>query len=340
MFIKSPEFKAKKILIAGAYGMVGQAINRALLQEKLNSNTDNLTILTPSRKDLDLSNFIEVERWFKKYKPEIVILAAAKVGGILANKNYPSEFILNNLKIQTNLIEISHLFGVRKFLFLGSSCIYPKFSEQPIIEEALLTKSLEETNQFYAIAKIAGLKLCEALSIQDDFNAISLMPTNLYGPGDNYHESNSHVLPALIRKFKEAKENNEKKITCWGTGNPLREFLYVDDLADACIFALKNWNPKNKEAPKDQKGYPLHWLNVGSDSEISVKHLAEKISDIVGFEGEIFWDKDKPDGTPRKKLDSSRISKLGWKSRTKLDEGIRKTIKAYDYEITNKKVRK
>ena len=202
MFIKSPEFKAKKILIAGAYGMVGQAINRALLQEKLNSNTDDLTILTPSRKDLDLSNFIEVERWFKKYKPEIVILAAAKVGGILANKNYPSEFILNNLKIQTNLIEISHLFGVRKFLFLGSSCIYPKFSEQPIIEEALLTKSLEETNQFYAIAKIAGLKLCEALSIQDDFNAICLMPTNLYGPGDNYHESNSHVLPALIRKFR------------------------------------------------------------------------------------------------------------------------------------------
>ena len=340
MLINFPEFKAKRILIAGAYGMVGNAIKRALLKEKLNSDSNDIKILTPSRKDLDLSNYIEVERWFKKFKPEIVILAAAKVGGIMANKNYPSEFILNNLKIQTNLIEISHLFEVKKFLFLGSSCIYPKFSDQPIIEEALLTKPLEDTNQFYAIAKIAGIKLCEALSIQNGFNAISLMPTNLYGPGDNYHELNSHVLPALIRKFKEAKKNNVKNITCWGTGNPLREFLYVDDLADACLFALKNWNPNHKESPKDQNGSPLYWLNVGSDSEISIKHLAEKISDIVGFKGEIIWDTEKPDGTPRKKLDSSRISKLGWRSKTKLDDGIRKTINAYDYEIINKKVRK
>ena len=329
----------ERIFIAGSNGMVGKAIKRAY-QKKYNvQNSSKKIILEASRRELDLSNFLKVESWFKKNRPDIVILAAAKVGGILANQTFPSEFILENLKIQTNLIEISYKYNVKKFLFLGSSCIYPKFANQPIKEDELLTNALEPTNQFYAIAKITGIKLCEALNTQYGFHSICLMPTNLYGPGDNYHKSYSHVLPSLIKKFSEAKKLNKESVTCWGTGNPLREFLYVDDLADACLFAIDNWDPKSKESPKDNNGKPLYWLNVGSNSEISIKKLAEMISNLVGFEGKIIWDKSKPDGTPRKKLDATRMSKLGWNSKTSLNKGIQKTLIDYENELKNNSIR-
>tara|TARA_B100001057_G_scaffold425050_1_gene448200 strand:+ start:1640 stop:2656 length:1017 start_codon:yes stop_codon:yes gene_type:complete len=327
----------QKILIAGSSGMVGSAIYRAFLKKEKEGQYKKTIFFTPTRKELDFSVYSQVEEWFKIYKPQVVIIAAAKVGGIYANKNYPTEFILENLKIQTNLIEVSKLYEVKKLLFLGSSCIYPKFASQPITEEALLTNSLEETNEFYALAKIAGIKLCQALNTQYGFNSICLMPTNLYGPGDNYHPLNSHVLPALIKKICDAVEINSQKITCWGTGNPLREFLYVDDLAEACLFVLENWNPHDIDAPKDKYGSPLYLLNVGSEYEISIKNLAIKISEALGYKGEILWDKSKPDGTPRKKLDISKLKKLGWEASTNLDEGITKTIKAYKRELLNKK---
>ena len=223
--------------------------------------------------------------------------------------------------------------------FFRSSCIYPKFAKQPIKEEYLLNSALETTNEYYAISKIAGIKLCEALRKQYGFDAISLMPTNLYGPKDNYHYLNSHVMPSLIKKINDAKKNNLKSITCWGTGTPLREFLYVEDLADACIFALENWHPNDENAPKNSSGAPLSWLNVGSQYEISIKDLAEKISKIVGFKGEINWDKTKPDGTPRKKLDTSRLQSLGWSAKTNLDEGIKLTLKHYEKEVEEKTLR-
>ncbi len=326
-----------KILIAGSSGMVGSAIYRAFLNKKKEGRYKKTIFFTPTRKELDFSVYSQVEEWFKIHNPEVVIIAAAKVGGIYANKNYPTEFILENLKIQTNLIEVSKLYKVKKLLFLGSSCIYPKFASQPITEEALLTDSLEETNEFYAIAKIAGIKLCQALSTQYGFNCISLMPTNLYGPGDNYHPLNSHVFPALIKKISDAVELNMKTITCWGTGNPLREFLYVDDLAEACLFALENWNPHEMDAPKDKYGSPLYLLNVGCEYEISIKNLAIKISEALGYKGEILWDKSKPDGTLRKKLDTSKLNNLGWEASTNLDEGIKKTIKTYKSELLNNK---
>ncbi len=319
----------KKIMIAGATGMVGNAIKNAYLNLG-NNNSKRHEILTPSSNELNLLNFEEVKNWFEENSPDIVILAAAKVGGIFANKNNPSEFILNNLKIQTNLIEISNNFKVDKFLFLGSSCIYPKLATQPITEEELLNGKLEITNEYYAIAKIAGIKLCQALSIQKGFNSICLMPTNLYGPGDNYHKLNSHVLPALIKKFSEAKNQNLREVTCWGDGSPLREFLYVDDLAEACIFAIENLNVSSDYYPKDKNGNPLFWINVGSNQEISIKDLAILIAKLVGYEGSIFWDKKMPNGTPRKKLDTSVLDKLGWKSKTNLEEGIKLTLKAYN----------
>ena len=330
--------KNDSIFIAGHNGMVGNAIKRRYLKaEKYNSQI--YEILTPSRNELNLLNFEEVKNWFEENCPDIVILAAAKVGGIFANKNNPADFILHNLKIQTNLIEISNNFKVKKFLFLGSSCIYPKLAPQPITEKDLLSGQLEITNEYYAIAKIAGIKLCQALAIQRGFNSICLMPTNLYGPGDNYHKSDSHVLPSLIKKFSEAKNKNIKNVTCWGDGSPLREFLYVDDLADACIFAIENLNQSSSIYPRDKNGNPLFWINVGSNKEISIKDLAYMIANLVGYEGTILWDKKMPNGTPRKKLDTSVLDKLGWRSKTNLEEGIKLTLKAYNKDLKSKRLR-
>ncbi len=322
---------SEKIFVAGHNGMVGSAICRKLQRNGYAS------ILKESRKDLDLCDEYAVSEWFKKNNPSIVIIAAAKVGGILANENFPADFILENLKIQNNIIEQSWKNGVKRLLFLGSSCIYPKFSTQPIKEEYLLQGDLEATNKYYAIAKITGIKLCQALRKQYDFDAISLMPTNLYGPKDNYHLENSHVIPALIRKFYEAKVNNFEYVTCWGTGNPLREFLHVDDLADACIFALEEWNPSDINSPKTETGESLNYLNVGTGLEISIKNLATIISKIIGFKGEIKWDISKKDGTPRKLLNVSNINKLGWKAKINLEDGLKSTIDKFinDFEINN-----
>ncbi len=318
--------KNEKIFLAGANGMVGSSIKRILQKYEYGLEKYNGKLLTPSRNELNLLNYSSVYSWMEKNRPTIVIIAAAKVGGILANSNFPADFLLENLKIQTNIIDSSWKLGVKRLLFLGSSCIYPKYANQPITEEELLSGSLEETNQWYAISKISGIKLCESLRKQYGFDAISLMPTNLYGPNDNYHPQNSHVLPALINRFKNAKESNLNKVTCWGTGNALREFLYVDDLAEAVIFCLRNWDPCSSKAPKDNKGDPLYFLNVGTGLEISIKDLAHKISRKVGFKGEVLWDISKPDGTPRKLLNINKISELGWKPKYDLDKGLEKTL--------------
>ena len=262
--------KEEKIFIAGSSGMVGSAIKRSLVGKGYGDENQGGSILCPTRKNLDLEDSLEVENWFKIHKPTVVIIAAAKVGGIYANSSMPYEFLINNLKIQTNLIEQSFLNNVKRLLFLGSSCIYPKLSKQPILEEYLLSDYLEKTNETYALAKITGIKLCQSLRKQYGFDAISLMPSNLYGPGDNYHHLDSHVLPALIKKILDAKLTGKNDIVCWGTGKPLREFLYVDDLADACIFALEKWDPNSNDAPKDINGEILYWLNVGSKFEISM----------------------------------------------------------------------
>ena len=330
--------KYNSIFIAGAYGMVGNSILN-LLNKRFNKSNESPKIFAPSKVELNYLDSTSVNNWFKLNKPEIVIISAAKVGGIIANSRYPSSFLLENLKIQNNLIEASYKHQVKRLLFLGSSCIYPKFSKQPIKEEYLLSGSLEKTNESYAIAKIAGIKLCAALNNEFGFDALCLMPTNLYGPGDNYSLQSSHVLPALIRKFDEAKENNNDKVICFGSGDPLREFLYVDDLAEACLYTLENWIPSKNNFPLDQNGRILYWLNVGSDQEISIKSLAEKIAEFINYKGEIFWDKTKPDGTPRKKLDCSKINSLGWYSKTNLDEGIQKTIKNYQMLKSKGKLR-
>ena len=314
-----------KIFVAGANGMAGSAICRSLKNNGYGDLKKGGHLLTPSRDKLNLLNINEVEEWFNVNKPSVVIIAAAKVGGIFANSSMPTEFLLENLKIQTNIIETSWKAGVRRLLFLGSSCIYPKFANQPIEEESLLSGELESTNQWYAIAKIAGIKLCEALSKQYDFDAISLMPTNLYGPGDNYHPQNSHVMASLIKKFYYASKDSLSEVTCWGTGKPFREFLHVNDLGDAVLFSLENWDPKSENAPKDKYGNKLHLLNVGSGLEISIKDLANKISKLLNYKGNILWDKSKPDGTPRKKLNCQKINNLGWHSRITLDEGILQT---------------
>ncbi len=320
--------KDDKFALFGSKGMAGKAISRSL------KKNGYLRILEPLRQELDLLNLSEVKNWFEVSKPEIVIIAAAKVGGIFANDNYPADFILENLKIQNNIIETAWKNDVKKLLFLGSSCIYPKFSNQPIIEEELLTGDLEPTNQWYAIAKIAGIKLCEALQKQYDFNAISLMPTNLYGPGDNYHNKNSHVLPSLIRRFHEAKILKEKEVICWGDGTPLREFLHVDDLGDACVFALEKWDLNQKDAPKNKKGEPLPFLNVGTGKDISIKDLSKIIKNIIGFDGEVKWDISKPNGTPKKQLDVERINSLGWHSKIPLEVGLKDTIINFREKIT------
>ena len=262
-----------------------------------------------------------------------MVLAAAKAGGIHANNTYPADFLLDNLKIQTHVIEGAWRVGVRRLLFLGSSCIYPKFAAQPIREEALLIGALEPTNEWYAIAKIAGIKLCKSLRQQYDFDAISLMSTNLYGPGDDYHPDNSHVLPALIRRFHEAKQSGANSVICWGTGSPLREFLHVDDLGEACVFALEQWSALSSDAPKDDHGKPLAFLNVGTGVDLPIKDLAEAIAEAVGYKGVIQWDTTKPDGTPKKQLDVSRMQALGWSARIPLAEGLASTVALFQEQL-------
>lgn len=307
--------------------MVGSAIKKQLLENGYGDQTHGGEILTRTRSQLDLLNGNKVEEFFKINKPEVVIIAAAKVGGIHSNNSYPFEFISENLKIQQNIIEASYRNNVKRLLFLGSSCIYPKFSKQPIDEEELMTKSLEKTNEWYAIAKICGIKLCEALRKQYKFDAISLMPTNIYGPGDNYHADNSHVFASLIRKFIIAKKNNLEFVECWGTGSPYREFLHSYDLANACLFALEKWNPSEINSPRMENGEPFCFLNVGTGKDITIKELATIISREVDFNGQIIWDKSRPDGTPKKLLNISRFSSLGWEPKIDLISGIRNTIK-------------
>lgn len=296
--------KDSVIYIAGHNGMVGSAIVRKLEVEGYPN------IITKSSKELDLINQESVNNFFSKYKPEYVFLAAAKVGGIHANNTYRAEFLYQNLMIEANVIHAAHNHGVKKLLFLGSSCIYPKMAPQPLKEEYLLSGYLEPTNEPYAIAKIAGIKLCETYRDQYNNNFISVMPTNLYGPNDNYDLQNSHVLPALIRKFHEAKINHKKEVEIWGSGKPMREFLHVDDLADACYFLMLNYN--NNET-----------LNIGTGKDISIKELALLIKEIVGFTGELKFNTQMPDGTPRKLLDVSKLESLGWKYKINLREGIK-----------------
>jgi GDP-L-fucose synthase len=295
--------KSSSIFVAGHRGMVGSAIVRKLQAEGYTN------ILTKTSSELDLMNQADVNAFFASNKPEFVFLAAAKVGGIHANNVYRAEFLYNNLMIESNIIHAAYTNNVTKLLFLGSSCIYPKLAEQPLREESLLTGELEPTNEPYAIAKIAGIKLCEAYRDQYGCNFISAMPTNLYGPNDNYDLNNSHVLPALIRKFHTAKINGDASVPAWGTGSPRREFLHVDDLAEACLFLMLNYNGKM-------------FVNVGSGEDITIRELAETVKDIVGFKGEIAWDSTKPDGTPRKLMDVSRIQNMGWKHVIDLREGI------------------
>ena len=299
-----------KIFIAGHRGMVGSAITR-----KLNELGYTNLILRTS-KELDLTRQSDVEEFFKTERPEYVFLAAAKVGGIHANNTYRADFIYNNLMIESNIINSSWKFGVKKLLFLGSSCIYPKLAKQPLKEKYLLSDYLEKTNEPYAIAKISGIKLCESYNIQYGTNFISGMPTNLYGPNDNYDLNNSHVLPALISKFHDAKASSRSEVEVWGSGTPLREFLHVDDLADACYFLMENYNDNEI-------------VNIGSGREITIKDLANLISEIVGFEGKIVFNTEKPDGTPRKLLDVSKLKKLGWSSKISLEEGITSVYKEY-----------
>ena len=302
--------KADKIYVAGHRGMVGSAIMRKLIAE----GYKNLVFKTST--EFDLRDQHAVLHFFEKEKPEYVFLAAAKVGGILANNSYRAEFLHDNLAIQNNVIHSAYLNGVKKLLFLGSSCIYPKLAPQPLKEEYLLTGTLEYTNEPYAIAKIAGIKMCEAYRDQYGCNFISVMPTNLYGPNDNYDLNNSHVLPALVRKIHEAKSGNQASFVMWGTGEPRREFLHADDLADACFFLMQHYNEPGM-------------INVGTGEDLTINELAELIKKIVGFEGRFEHDTNKPDGTPRKLLDVSKLSALGWKARISLEEGIRKVYQQY-----------
>jgi len=324
--------KTDRIFVAGHTGMAGSAIVREL-SKKGYSN-----LFLTNRKDLDLLDYQSVKGWFELNKPDVVILAAAKVGGIEANFKYPGDFILENLKIQTNIIENSWKNKVKRFLFLGSSCIYPKFSNQPIKEKYLLTGGLEITNEPYAVAKIAGIELCKSLKKQYGLDVISLMPTNLYGPGDTYHQNNSHVLPSLIRKFYDAKINNYSKVTCWGSGKPKREFLYIDDLANASVYLLESISSDNKIL-FDEKSNPYGILNIGCGKDISIKELSELIAIEIGFKGDILWDLSKPDGTPRKLLDISLATKLGWSPSTSIKDGIKKTVEIYAKQLKENTIR-
>ncbi|QIN84369.1 NAD-dependent epimerase/dehydratase family protein [Rubrobacter tropicus] len=295
-----------KIFVAGHRGLVGSALVRRLLAE----GAEN--VVTRDRVELDLTDAKAVDEFFESVRPEYVFVAAAKVGGILANATYPADFLRENLAIELAVVGAAHRYGVEKLLFLGSSCIYPKFAPQPMKEEHLLTGELEPTNEPYAVAKIAGIKLCQAYREQYGANFISAMPTNLYGPGDNFDLATSHVLPALIRKFHEAKEREDPSVTVWGSGKPRREFLHVDDLADACVYLMRNYSSGEV-------------VNVGVGRDVAISELAELVREVVGYQGLISYDPAKPDGTPRKLLDVGRLHKLGWKARTPLREGIEKT---------------
>jgi GDP-L-fucose synthase len=293
-----------RIFIAGARGLVGSAIHRHLL------SLEHTNLLTPGRSEVDLLNTAAVESFFKDQKPDYVFFAAAKVGGIVANSTYPADFLYDNLMIEMNVIRAAHNHGAKKLLFLGSSCIYPKLAPQPMPESALLSGYLEETNKPYAVAKIAGIVLCQSFNRQFGSRFISVMPTNLYGKNDNYHPENSHVIPGMIRKFHEAKSAQAKKVLLWGTGKPLREFLFSDDLANACVFLMNAYN-------EDEL------INVGSSQEVSISELAGLIREVVGYDGLIEFDASRPDGTPRKLLDSTRINKLGWHATTALKNGLK-----------------
>lgn len=308
--------KDSKIYVAGHNGMVGSAIVRKLKE------LGYTKIITKSRKELDLTNQFQVNQFFHFERPDYVFLAAARVGGIKANNDFRADFIYENLMVQSNVIKASHDNKVNKLLFLGSSCIYPKLCSQPIKEEYLMTGSLEPSNDAYAVAKIAGIKMCQDFNKQYGDNFISVMPTNLYGPNDNYDLNNSHVLPAMIRKFHEAKIENKESVEIWGTGSPMREFLHVDDLADACIFLMNNYNLSEI-------------VNVGTGKDITIKELANTIKEIVGFTGYIYFNTEMPDGTPRKLLDVSKIKEIGWSSKIELIEGISKTYKIYEEKNSN-----
>lgn len=305
--------KDSKIYVAGHRGLVGSAIVRELKKKGCTN------IIGKTHKELDLMDALAVENFFKEERPEYVFLAAAKVGGIYANSTYPADFIFENLQIQNNVIGNAYKYGVKKLMFLGSSCIYPKMCPQPIKEEYLLSGYLEETNEAYALAKIAGLKMCQYFNKQYGTNFISVMPTNLYGPYDNFHPEHSHVMPALIRRFHEAKVNGAKEVVVWGSGKPLREFLYSEDMADACIYLMENYEGND-------------FFNIGTGKEITIKGLAELIKEVVGYEGEIVWDSSKPDGTPRKLLDVSRLESQGWKYKMELKDGVKE---AYEWYLEN-----
>nr|WP_317125438.1 GDP-L-fucose synthase [Flavobacterium aquicola] len=304
------------IYIAGHNGMVGSSIWRTLTAKGYTN------LIGATSKEVDLRKQKAVRDYIRKTKPDVIIDAAAKVGGILANNNFPFQFLMENMQIQNNLINEAHRLGVDKFIFLGSSCIYPKLAPQPLKEEYLLTASLEPTNEWYALAKITGVKLCEAIRRQFDKDFVSLMPTNLYGTHDNFDLNSSHVLPAMIRKFHEAKENNNAVVVLWGTGTPMREFLFVDDMAEAVVFALENELPDNL-------------YNIGTGKDLTIKDLALTIQKIVGHTGDIIWDDTKPDGTPRKLMDVSKMNEIGWKHQVDLEEGIQKTYTWFLENITN-----
>ncbi|HWL16149.1 MAG TPA: GDP-L-fucose synthase [Opitutus sp.] len=299
-----------KLYIAGHQGMVGSALVRRFAQEP------GYTILQRTRRELELTSQSAVDAFFATERPDAAIIAAAKVGGIHANNTYPAEFIYDNLMVAANAVQSAYKHGVKRLLFLGSSCIYPKHAPQPMPEDCLLTSPLEPTNEAYAIAKIAGLKLCQYYRKQFGVLFHSAMPTNLYGPADNYHPQNSHVLPALIRRFHEAKEAGRPDVVVWGTGAPRREFMHVDDLADACAFLLRLDNPPD-------------WINVGTGTDVTIKELTETVADVTGFTGQIVWDSSKPDGTPRKLMDVSRLARLGWRARIGLREGVQRTYQAF-----------
>lgn len=301
------------IFVAGHRGLVGSAIARRLRAAGFNN------LLLADRTKLDLTSQPDVRRFFGEHSPEYVFMAAARVGGIVANNTYPADFLRDNLAIQTNVIDAAYRNGTRKLLFLGSNCVYPKYAEQPVREEYLLTGSLEPTNECYAVAKIAGLKMCQAYRRQYGFNAISAMPVNLYGPGDNFGLQSAHVLPALIRKVHDAKERGESEVEVWGTGTPRREFLHVDDMADACVFLMDRYEHEQ-------------WINVGSGRDETIAELAQTIARVVGFDGSLRFDTSKPDGTPRKLLDTSRLNSLGWSPRIGLEAGIRST---YEWFLEN-----